>query len=110
MHIRPSPWLCGGDFNEITSDSEKQEGLPRPSNLLYNFCEALDDCQLMDVGYNGCQFTWSNGRTGSQFIQERLDWCVSSLAWSTLFPFSKISHLEFWRSDHRPKKKNISKA
>lgn len=41
-----SPWLIGGDLNEILSDDEKAGGVPRDSHSIENFKEALDDCKL----------------------------------------------------------------
>ncbi|KAL5779248.1 hypothetical protein ACOSQ2_009985 [Xanthoceras sorbifolium] len=66
------PWLCGGDFNEILCDSEKSA------------------------------FTWCNGRNGDEIIQEMLDRCVGSLQWFDLFDRSRVTHLDFWPSYHRP--------
>lgn len=35
-------------------------------------------------------------------IQERLDRCPGNMEWKLLFPNFKVSHLDYWRSDHRP--------
>lgn len=51
------PWLCYGDFNEILTDSEKLDGLPRPRFMMENFREVLDFCELEDMGYSGPEFT-----------------------------------------------------
>ncbi|KAL5767196.1 hypothetical protein ACOSQ2_013979 [Xanthoceras sorbifolium] len=96
------PWLCGGDFNEILVDCEKDGGLPKQRRLLSNFREALDACCLQDLGFEGPMFTWCNGRVGDSFVQERLDRCVCSRNWLSLFPASYVQHLDFWKSDHRP--------
>ncbi|KAL5732968.1 hypothetical protein ACOSQ2_032660 [Xanthoceras sorbifolium] len=96
------PWLCGGDFNEILVDCEKDGGLPKQRRLLSNFREALDTCCLQDLGFQGPMFTWCNGRVGNAFVQERLDRCVCSRNWLSLFPASYVQHLDFWKSDHRP--------
>ncbi|KAL5855678.1 hypothetical protein ACOSQ4_005480 [Xanthoceras sorbifolium] len=47
------PWLCGGDFNEITSDFEKIGGNPKPRYLMNNFRVVLDHCCLADLGFRG---------------------------------------------------------
>ena len=96
------PWLCAGDFNEILVQSEKLGGVLRPQWQMTGFRDALDDCDLQDIGFDGPCFTWCNRRAGSEMIQERLDRCVSNFQWSNLFPNAKVSHLEFWKSDHRP--------
>ena len=55
------PWLYFGDFNEILQSEEKQGGLPKPLALMLNFREALLYCGLVDLGYQGNIFTWTNG-------------------------------------------------
>ena len=62
------PWLCGGDFNEILQSSEKLGGLPRPTYLMQNFRNAIDDCGLSGIQFKGPHFTWCNGQDRSLFI------------------------------------------
>ncbi|KAL5746243.1 hypothetical protein ACOSP7_027389 [Xanthoceras sorbifolium] len=59
--------------------SEKSGGHPRSALLINNFREALADCSL-----------------------EWLDRGVCSLEWFDLFLGSSITHLDFWKSNHRP--------
>ncbi|KAK2658543.1 hypothetical protein Ddye_005076 [Dipteronia dyeriana] len=66
-------WVCMGDFNEIMFDSEKCGGLPKNWRELVSFREAVEECNLMDMGYRCPRFTWSNKREGSATIMERLD-------------------------------------
>ncbi|KAK2661449.1 hypothetical protein Ddye_000023 [Dipteronia dyeriana] len=94
------PWLCLGDFNEILSGSEKIGGSVHPLFLMENFREALDYCELNDLGYSGLGFTWSNKRDYG-LIQERLDRGVCNFAWQQLFPARTVTNLGFWSSDHR---------
>lgn len=72
-----------------------------------NFRLALEDCELNDLGFSGPKFTWTNKRGGSDLIQERLDKCVCNVGWRNLFPLASVSHLDFWKSDHRPIVLNI---
>ena len=62
----------------------------------------LDVCGLEDLGYIGPKFTWCKRRNGNEMIQECLDRCVGTDHWKDLFPNSKVKHLEYWRSNHRP--------
>ncbi|KAL5573012.1 hypothetical protein UlMin_022609 [Ulmus minor] len=78
------PWLVGGDFNEILYDHEKQGGRPRSLSQMQNFQQALDHCCLRNITSMGEFFTWANKQLGSDFIQERLDRYVSTLAWVKL--------------------------
>jgi hypothetical protein len=61
------------------------------------FRDAIDDCNLMDMGYIGDKFTWQRGN-----IRERLDRALANEAWSDKFPDACLHHLDYYRSDHRP--------
>ena len=54
-----SPWLCAGDFNELVRGDEKLGGSRRSHNQMQLFCEAIDACGFVDLGYSGSRFTWS---------------------------------------------------
>jgi exonuclease III len=60
--LSPEPWLCLGDFNEITTASEKSSRSARPCSQMRAFQQALADCRLMDMDYAGPKFTRCNGR------------------------------------------------
>ena len=51
------PWLGGGDFNEILKSHEKSGGKLRPYGQIEQFHEALDGCNLLDLGFSGNKFT-----------------------------------------------------
>ena len=53
------PWLCGGDFNELTRQEEKLGGAARNHGQMQLFKDVLDECGFMDLGFVGSQFTWS---------------------------------------------------
>ena len=53
------PWLCGDDFNELLKSHEKHGGRLWPYGQMEKFKEVLDECNLLDLGYVGNQFTWS---------------------------------------------------
>lgn len=62
----------------------------------------LSQCHLMDLGYIGNRFTWSNGRGGAANNQERLDRALATGCWRSLFPTIQVRHLSKYRSDHNP--------
>ncbi|XP_038688711.1 uncharacterized protein LOC119987879 [Tripterygium wilfordii] len=95
------PWLVLGDFNEILDSSEKSGGRVRCRRAMMEFQSGLEDCQLLDLGYQGGKFTWCNNRQDG-VIYERIDRAVASAAWSNLFPKAKVSHIVCSVSDHKP--------
>jgi hypothetical protein len=99
--VMPGPWLLGGDLNEVSNDRELSHGRTREPYLFESFRHLLEDCELVDLGFVGAEFTW---RRSSQpdSIEERLDRCLATPDWGALYPKTKVHHLEYWNSDHRP--------
>jgi hypothetical protein len=87
------PWVVIGDFNEIAFSHETEGGNARPPA----FWDALDDCNLEDLGFSRDPFTWKHGR-----MRQRLDRAVATNAWSIMHPGPMVQHLGYIRSDHRP--------
>ena len=54
--------MCIGDFNKMLSLKEKLSCRPTPPRQLDAFCEALELCNLVDLGFNGYSFIWNNRR------------------------------------------------
>ena len=70
-----------GDFNEVVSLSEKLGGGGRSSSQMRDFQLALEEFNLVDQGYWGPKYTWSNYREGYEFTKERLDRGVANNEW-----------------------------
>ncbi|XP_042964722.1 uncharacterized protein LOC122298944 [Carya illinoinensis] len=103
--LRPEsncPWLCMGDFNELLSNEEKYGAAERPFSQMESFREALDECELSDLGFFGSRFTWCNKREGRAFIKERLDRAFGNSSWPNLFESSIVQVLPVLTSDHAP--------
>ena len=60
----------------------------------------LDNCSLIDLGFKGNSFTWTNKRMGRDNIKERLDRAVANAEWKRIFPKATIKHLPMLSSDH----------
>ena len=68
-----------------------------------NFKEALEDCGLSDLGFQGDIFTWrNNSHEAEGYIRERLDRAVANTSWKVKFPVWKVINDEQRHSDHRP--------
>lgn len=66
------PWLLG-DFNEVLSSEDKLGGRNINLNRALDFKECLDSCNLLDLGFLGPKFTWSNLIQVSNLILECID-------------------------------------
>ena len=98
---RTSPWLCAGDFNEITHQSKKLGGRTWPHSQMQLFRDALDDCSFIDLGYVGFPYPWHK-HFASYTIFERLDRGLATADWFIRFPSTKIHHLDVTTSNHKP--------
>ena len=54
------PWLLLGDFNDMISEEEKLGGLLVNRTRMMAFRNCLENCGLMDLGFYGPCFTWTN--------------------------------------------------
>ncbi|KAL4610617.1 hypothetical protein ACB092_08G063900 [Castanea dentata] len=64
--------------------------------------DALELCQLEDLGYRGYPFTWSNKRLGDAHTKVQLDRAVATKEWIEKFQTSTVTHLSPHASDHLP--------
>ena len=96
------PWLCAGDFNEITRQEEKVEGAIRAHSQMQAFRDVIDECGFMDLGFIRPNFTWSKHYTNGHSIWERLNRGLATNQWFMKFPGTRIHHLPCLSSDHCP--------
>ncbi|KAL0016452.1 hypothetical protein SO802_003521 [Lithocarpus litseifolius] len=59
------PWVIAGDFNEPLCDNNKFGGRSISVNRSLLFKECLDRCNMIDLGFSGRRYTWSNRRVFS---------------------------------------------
>ncbi|KAF5468556.1 hypothetical protein F2P56_012699 [Juglans regia] len=62
-------------------DMEKSGGKDRPERQMRAFRQLLDDCSLVDLGFEGPKFTWCNGRDAQHIISERIDRYLANQRW-----------------------------
>jgi exonuclease III len=104
LHLQEKlPWVCMGDFNEILYSFEKQSGRPKPQSQMEKFRNALNFCNLNDLGFEGDVFTWRNNNYRIDgYIRERLDRAVANPEWCARFPNYRVVNGCPEHSDHRP--------
>lgn len=95
-------WLLIGDFNSILSPFEKCGGCPFGYVSHLDFLDFVHSNSLVDLGFVGNRFTWSNHRSSRDNIRERLDRGLANQEWVQLFPNSLINHFSASHSDHCP--------
>ncbi|KAL4291239.1 hypothetical protein GQ457_14G000340 [Hibiscus cannabinus] len=108
IHARCSPAGNAGEFlltcvyaspcrQQRNSSSERQGGSRHGSRVNLKFCDFIVDAGLIDMGFNGPQFTWKRGD-----LSQRLDRCLCNSRWYSEFAQSEVVHLQRLGSDHRP--------
>ncbi|XP_030948868.1 uncharacterized protein LOC115972747 [Quercus lobata] len=96
------PWVIARDFNEPLNFNDKFGGREISITRSLLFKECLDKCNMIDLGFLGPRFTWTNLREVDALIQERIDRVFVNPEWFSLFPEAKITHLTWCHSDHCP--------
>lgn len=101
LHTDPSlPWLYFGDFNEVLFSAEFDSRNSRASWQMNSFWDALNYCQLNDLGFRGRKLTWKRLSIASFTQRARLNHFIDNLAWITLYPWSTVQHIPSIHSDH----------
>ena len=100
--LHNKPWIMAGDFNEplIGEDKFGGRGVSIGRSLLFKDC--LDKCSMVDMGFSGPRYTWSNKRDLNNLILERIDRFFGNPNWCLLYPNAKVTHLTRCHSDHCP--------
>nr|XP_023872395.1 uncharacterized protein LOC111985008 [Quercus suber] len=96
------PWALMGDFNEVIVEEEKVGGNPICQRRVRAILDCMNVCQMMDLGFSGPKFTWTNKRELGGLIQCRLDRVWANPDWKSSFPEAKVTHLARVNSDHYP--------
>jgi exonuclease III len=94
------PWVCYGDFNEVLSQDEHVGPRDRRDAQITTSQDCLQDCNLMDLGFDGPKYTWSNQQDANSNIRVRLDRAVANSAFSQTFGECSVTNLITTSSDH----------
>jgi endonuclease/exonuclease/phosphatase family metal-dependent hydrolase len=87
------------DFNLIRSPQNRS--LPRGNfNEVLLFNDLFQPLDLMEIFFQGREFTWSNMQASP--LLKKLDWVFTSSSWTLSFPDTKVIPLARPISDHIP--------
>ena len=100
--LHNKPWIMAGDFNEPLVQEDKFGGRGVSVNRSLAFKDCLDFCNMVDMGFTGPRYTWTNKRDINNLILERIDRFFMNPEWCVLYPDAKVSHLPRCHSDHCP--------
>ncbi|MQL69059.1 hypothetical protein Taro_001347 [Colocasia esculenta] len=96
------PFILIGDMDAIMSQQDKIGGLVFCFNQARNFINAITNNGLLDLGFEGPAFTWTNKRKFDAIIKECLDGAFATASWRLAFPSTVVFHLPRLLSDHCP--------
>ena len=71
--LHNKPWIMAGDFNEPFIEEDKYGGKRVHVNRSLAFKDYLDSCNMVDMGFSGPRYTWTNKRDLNNLILERMD-------------------------------------
>ncbi|XP_021605634.1 uncharacterized protein LOC110610068 [Manihot esculenta] len=95
-------WLLLGDFNSFTSENE-QTGYVNVHNIgASDFQRWIFDNSLIDLGFEGTSFTWSEDDINSSYKAARLDRCLCTEIWRMTFSRATIIHAPKLHFNHCP--------
>ena len=94
------PWIIAGDFNEVFAEGDKFGGRSVCSNKSLLFKEVLDCCNMIDMGFVGPRFTWTNKQNVNALVQERIDRFFVNPKWYGAHPDARVTHLTRCVFDH----------
>ena len=98
--LHDKPWVIAGDFNEVILEGDEYRGRIISSSRSLLFKECLDHCSMVDMGFVGPRFTWTNKRNFSALVQERIGRFFTNPSWYALHSDTRVTHLTRCVSDH----------
>ncbi|XP_026449667.1 uncharacterized protein LOC113349842 [Papaver somniferum] len=95
-------WCIMGDLNAIKDIREKSGGNMKRNPANTEFKNFVQDRVLIDMGFDGPAFTWTNGAINEKPIFERLDRAMCTPGWFFIFQNNGVLHLARISNDHAP--------
>ena len=64
-----SSWMIGGDFNTILSPRDRSGSDTNRQTEMVDFAETIEDCRLLDPGFDGSSYTWAKNGLFESWIE-----------------------------------------
>jgi hypothetical protein len=91
-------WLFVGDFNFYRLQNRNKDGGNIQDIMVFN--SIISNLGLQEIPLKGRKFTWSNMQ--QEPLLEQLDWCFTSVNWTSDYPKTLMYPLARITSDHAP--------
>lgn len=88
--LHSKSWIIADDFNKPLTGDDKFGGRSVSISRSLMFKECLDKCNMVDMGFSGPRYTWTNRREIHSLIQERIDKFFMNPSWCLLYPDAKV--------------------
>ncbi|XP_030943690.1 uncharacterized protein LOC115968432 [Quercus lobata] len=98
--VHDMSWVMAGDFNKPLLEGDKFGGKGWSVNRALQFKKCLDACSMIDLGFLGPRFTWTNRREIQALIQERIDRFFVNSHLCLMYPEARVVHLTRCHFDH----------
>ncbi|KAK7267347.1 hypothetical protein RIF29_20016 [Crotalaria pallida] len=95
-------WVLLGDFNCCLNIQEKLGGHQLDYSQIEGFRDFVFHCQLEDMKYGGCFYTWNNRQEGEDRIFSKLDRVLVNEEWCRVWPEMQTEFINNGTSDHIP--------
>ncbi|GLJ47625.1 hypothetical protein SUGI_1006030 [Cryptomeria japonica] len=73
--------ITAGDFNALLGIDEKLGGLQKPTKVMEDFWDFVENCKLVDILPKNGRVTWTNRKLNFANISKRLDRLVVGEWW-----------------------------
>lgn len=100
-------FICIGDFKYVLQYNEKCGGHKRYISQLSWGRQTVELCGLIDFGFEGYPFTWSNVMQDNENIQCRLDRILAIDGFINMFALIKVLYLQCFGSYHATMRINL---
>lgn len=102
VNLHSMPWVITGDFNEVLMGDDKLGGSSINISRALQFQECLDTYRMINIGFSGPRYNWSNRKPFHQLVQERIDRVFVNVEWNSILPEAAVFHLEKVQLNHCP--------